>query len=113
MTITHQDDAQTEVPIRIGLAFGLADQDWLMRAARLSGRTLHLAVVLHLLALHHRSPTVELSNIATSQVGLDRNAKYRTLTCLEDAGLVVVKRRHGRSPIVTLLQIDAVRQDAP
>ena len=113
MNIPRQGDAQTEGPIRIDLGCNLADQDWLMRAARLSGRTLHLAVVLHLLALRHHSSTVELSNVATSQVGLDRNAKYRTLSCLEDAGLVVVKRRHGRSPIVTLLQFDAVRRDAP
>jgi hypothetical protein len=84
-----------------------------MRAARLSGRSLHLAVVLHLLAVRRHNSTVELSNTATSQFGLDRNAKYRTLAHLEDAGLVVVRRRRGRSPIVTLLQFDAVKHNAP
>ena len=113
MTIPRKGDAPPKEPIRIDIDCKLADQDWLMRAARLSGRTLHLAVALHRLALRHNSSTVELSNIATSQFGLDRNAKYRTLSCLEDAGLVVVKRRPGRSPIVTLLQLDAVRRNAP
>ncbi len=113
MTIPHPGDAQAEGSIRIDLGSLLADQDWFMRAARLSGRTLHLAVVLHLLAVRQRSTTVELSNAATSQFGLDRNAKYRALSYLEDAGLVVVKRRRGRSPIVTLLQFDAVRRNAP
>jgi DNA-binding transcriptional ArsR family regulator len=113
VTIPHQSDAQAEGPIRIDFGCLLADQDWLMRAARLSGRTLHLAVVLRLLAVRQHSSTVELSNAATSQFGLDRNAKYRTLSCLEDAGLVVVKRRRGRSPIVTLLQFDARRRNAP
>jgi DNA-binding transcriptional ArsR family regulator len=46
---------------------------------------------------------VELSNIATLEFGLDRNAKYRTLAWLERAGLVRVERRRGRSPVVTLL----------
>jgi hypothetical protein len=84
-----------------------------MRAARLSGRSLHLAVVLRLLAVHRHNSTVELSNAATLQFGLDRNAKYRTLAHLEDAGLVVVKRRRGRSPIVTLLHFHAAERDVP
>ena len=91
----------------------LADRDWIVKAARLSGRTLHLAVVLQILAVRQQSPIVELSNADASQFGLDRNAKYRTLSYLEEAGLVMVKRRRGRSPIVTLLQFDAMRGDAP
>jgi hypothetical protein len=98
-----QGVAQADRPIRIDLKLVLSDQNWLVRAAHLPGRTLHLAVVLQLLAAGQRPATVELSNIATLEFGLDRNAKYRTLAWLERAGLVRVERRRGRSPVVTLL----------
>jgi hypothetical protein len=98
-----QGVTQADRPIRIDLAFLLSDQNWLVSAARLPGRTLHLALVLHLLAAGQRPATVELGNIATLEFGLDRNAKYRTLAWLEKAGLVRVERRRGRPPIVTLL----------
>ena len=49
------------------------------------------------------SRQVELSNSASQQFGLDRNAKYRGLCWLEEAGLVRVQRKIGRSPTVTIL----------
>jgi hypothetical protein len=79
-------------------------QHWIMRAAQLPGRTLHLAMTLHLLAVAKNTSRVELSNVASLQFGLDRNAKYRALACLERAGLVRVERKLGRSPLVTLLR---------
>lgn len=106
MTI-FQGDGREERPTSVDLGRLLADQHWFVRAAHLPGRTFHLAVVLHLLAVSQSTLRVELGNIASLQFGLDRNAKYRALACLEDAGLVKVERKLGRSPIVTLLQIDA------
>jgi hypothetical protein len=41
--------------------------------------------------------------LAGGRFGLDRNAKYRALTWLEDAGLVSVERKLGRAPVVTIL----------
>jgi hypothetical protein len=46
---------------------------------------------------------VALSNVALQQFGLTRNAKYRALGWLEEAGLVRVDRKLGRSPLVTIL----------
>jgi hypothetical protein len=77
---------------------------WIMAAARLPGRTLHLALALQVLASANSSCKVELSNVASLQFGLDRNAKYRALAWLERAGLVRVERKVGRSPIVALLR---------
>jgi ABC-type metal ion transport system substrate-binding protein len=34
--------------------------------------------------------------------GIDRNAKYRALRLLEDAGLIAIKRKLGQSPLVTI-----------
>ena len=81
----------------------ITDQCWLVRAAHLPGRTLHLVMALRLLAIGQNTSRVELSNVASLQFGLDRNAKYRALGCLEAAGLVKVERQLGRSPFVTLL----------
>jgi DNA-binding transcriptional ArsR family regulator len=96
----------SDAPTSVDICYLLARQNWLVRAAHLPGRTLHLAVVLHLLAVGQRTAKVELGNIATLEFGLDRSAKYRTLAWLEKAGLVRVERRRGRPPIVTLLQFN-------
>ena len=48
-------------------------------------------------------PSVYLNNILCLRFGVDRNAKYRALVSLEGAGLIVVKRKRGRSPLVTIL----------
>ena len=79
-----------------------AEIDWLTKAARLPGRSLHLAVLLVYLAKAANTRQVELSNSASQQFGLDRNAKYRGLCWLEEAGLVRVERKIGRSPAVTI-----------
>ena len=80
-----------------------AEIDWLTKAARLPGRSLHLAVLLVCLAKAAKTRQVEFSNSASQQFGLDRNAKYRGLCWLEEAGLVRVERKIGRSPAVTIL----------
>jgi hypothetical protein len=36
---------------------------------------------------------------------LDRNAKYRGLAWLEQAGLVTVERKIGRPPMVTIMDV--------
>jgi hypothetical protein len=77
--------------------------DWLTSAARLPGKSLHVGVALWYSAELSRSSVVLLSNIHVSRFGLDRNAKYRALQCLEEAGLVQVERKLGRSPQVTIL----------
>ena len=98
---------QPMCPNRFGCL--MADGHWLLTAAHLPGRTLHLALALRLLALSQHALKVPLGNIASLQFGLDRNAKYRALACLEAAGLVTVDRKLGRSPIVTILPNDEGR----
>ena len=79
--------------------------DWLSTAARLPGRSLHVAIAIWFTASLARSATVPLSNVASLTFGLDRNAKYRALQWLEEAGLISVQRKLGRSPVVTLLEL--------
>jgi hypothetical protein len=77
---------------------------WLSAAARLPGKSLHVAIALWIIGSLHRSQIVALSNNTIRWFGLDRNAKYRGLTWLEEAGLVSVRRKLGRAPIVTILE---------
>jgi DNA-binding transcriptional ArsR family regulator len=77
--------------------------DWLERAARLPGKAMHLAVALLRIAAAEQVHRVSLSNLFCERFGLNRNAKYRALRSLEDAGLVAVERKLGQSPIVTIL----------
>ncbi len=85
--------------------------DWLSTAARLPGKSLHVAIALWFTASLAKSATVPLSNLAGLPFGLDRNAKYRALDWLEKAGLICVERNLGRSPVVTVLELKARSDD--
>lgn len=77
---------------------------WLMTAARLRTRGLHLAVALAYLAgINKRSDCIKLSYSLLEEFGLDRHAAYRALNDMSEAGLItVLERRPGRSPVVSL-----------
>jgi hypothetical protein len=81
-----------------------SEVDWLTKAARLPGKSLHLAVALAYLASAQNTRQVVLSNLVTQQFGLPRGSKYRALGCLENADLIRVERKIGRSPLVTICQ---------
>lgn len=83
---------------------GPIPMDWLSAAARLPGKSLHVAIAIWFTASLNKSATVPLSNLAGLPFGLDRNAKYRALKWLEDESLVSIERKLGRSPVVTLLE---------
>ena len=76
---------------------------WLESAARLPGKALHAGLAVWFAAQLAGSTSIALGNIAGNRFGLDRNAKYRALGWLEGAGLIVVARKLGRAPIVTIL----------
>lgn len=77
---------------------------WLMAAAALPGKSLHIGVALWHLAGVKQSKSIELSNKFARQFSVDRNSKYRALAWLEEAGLISVQRVLGQSPSVTLLK---------
>jgi len=76
---------------------------WLEAAARLPGKSLHTGVALWYAAGLAQSASISLSNVSGHRFGLDRNAKYRALAWLENAGLIAVERKLGRAPVVTIL----------
>ncbi len=75
---------------------------WLSDAAKLSGRTLHLAIAIwHEVALAKR-PGALLRNKTLGLFGVSRSTAYVGLKRLEAAGLVRVDRHNGRRPKVTI-----------
>lgn len=78
--------------------------DWLIAAARLPARSLHIALALVFANEGRSLTTIVLPNLPLLEMKLDRCAKYRGLAHLERAGLVRVDRRPGRSPTVTICQ---------
>jgi hypothetical protein len=81
---------------------------WLQSAAALPGRSLHVALALWHEVARSGSRCVDLSNSLCLRFQVERNAKYRALRSLEFAGLVVVERRRGRSPRVTVLTTEGI-----
>ena len=80
--------------------------DWLIAAAKLSGKSLHLALALSWLAGLAHSPRVKLTRTTMRRFSLSRDACYDGLRKLEAARLVAVWRLPGRSPMVILLGPD-------
>jgi hypothetical protein len=48
------------------------------------------------------SPITKVSNVAVAKIGLSLDTKRRSLDRLEQWGLVLVKRRYGAAPLVTV-----------
>jgi hypothetical protein len=84
---------------------GPISMPWLERAARLPGRALHVALAIRHQSALQRGRTVPLPNKQLAAFGVDRDAKRRGLLGLETAGLVIVERKSGCNPIVTIVEI--------
>jgi DNA-binding transcriptional ArsR family regulator len=76
--------------------------EWIVRASELPGKALIVGLSLWRLSGAIGKATVTLGNNELEPFGIDRAAKSRALTALEGAGLIMVERRRGRLPIVTI-----------
>lgn len=99
---------QPPSPLAPGQLFlrGPIPLDWLSTAGSLSGHAIHVGLTLWFEAGLKRDRTVRLRPSVLRRFGVSRWSAYRALKALEQANLVRVNRRRGRSAIVTLL--DAV-----
>lgn len=78
--------------------------DWLEKACSIPGKALSLSVGLWRLASIYKTPAVRLTRNAMARACVSRYAATDALRRLEDAGLIIVERRQGRSPMVTLVE---------
>ena len=79
---------------------------WLCTAARLPGRTLHVALWIRLWRGIRKKNGIAISISKLEVMGVSRYAAYRGLKQLEHAGLIQVDRRRGRMPRVTVIEQD-------
>lgn len=84
---------------------GPIPMDWLMAAANLPGRALHVGISTWFLAGIKKSNRVILTRSLLESLGVSRHAAYRALAHLERAQLIQVNRGRGRNPAVTLLEV--------
>lgn len=78
--------------------------DWLVQAAALPGKALHLAVALAWLAATGNSPGVSLTRRTLAKWSISRDACYDNLRSLQEAQLVRVWRLPGRAAHVILTE---------
>jgi DNA-binding MarR family transcriptional regulator len=78
---------------------------WLTTAGRLPGRALQAALVCQHLGRLKKSRRFRLEGALLKEMGVSRQSVYRALDRLERAGLLQVKRKQGRCPIVTILDL--------
>jgi hypothetical protein len=77
---------------------------WLGCAAKLSGKApLAVALAIWFQAGRRRAKRVTLTTAVIERFGIERKAKYKGLSALEQAGLVRVQREGRRNPVVTIL----------
>ena len=77
--------------------------DWLSRAAKLPGKALHVGLAIWFLAGLRASRRVKLTQKALSLFGVNRSRTvYDGLQQLQSAGLIAVKRKRGRRPVVSI-----------
>ena len=78
---------------------------WIARAAPLPSQALLVGLVCWLWAGMRRSYTIRLSSrVVFPALGLSRFTVYRAVHQLEQAELIVVRRRRGHPPIITIVR---------
>ena len=77
---------------------------WLTQASTLPGKApLSVALATWFEVGRRRSHEITLTTAICKRFGVNRKAKYRGLSSLEEAGLVSVQRQSRKNPIVTVL----------
>ena len=101
----NTDDAEVELESAPSPVPECEMIDWLKVAAKLPGRaSVVTAIMIWDLAVRlDRRQCIMVTPTKLSTVGLGRVTTYRALIDLENAGLITVTRKQGRSPLVCIL----------
>lgn len=76
---------------------------WLIAAANLTGKALHIANALWFWSGIKKSTTFDLPLNTIKDMGVSRQTCYAQLKAMEKAGLLSIKARKGKKPEVTLI----------
>ena len=77
---------------------------WLIAAANLPGKALHIAIALWFWSGIKISRTFELPLNTIKDMGVSRQTCYLQLKAMEEAGLLSIKKRMGKKPEITLIE---------
>ena len=80
--------------------------DWLVKTMRLSGKALHVALILWQEAGFRRVKTVKLRTSVVDKVGFSRRSARRALKQLESAGLIEIEPKPGQLTTVRILDVE-------
>lgn len=93
----------TEAPLKELFLRGPIPMEWLSKAANLTGKTFHLAIVLWWLKGMAKTQPFKLTRKALGLIHISRDAASDGLNRLEEHGLVAVERKAGQRPAITIL----------
>lgn len=80
--------------------------NWLSTASGLRGKAaLAVGLAIWFEAGRRKSNNINLTRAICERFGVNRKAKYRGLTSLENANLISVVRRPRKNPMVTILEV--------
>lgn len=80
--------------------------NWLSSACKLRGKSpLTVALAILFEVGRRKSNEIVLTTAICERFGVNRKAKYRGLSALEAAGLILVNRRPRKNPILTVLDV--------
>jgi len=75
---------------------------WLIVAANLPGKALHVGIALWFWSGIQKSETFILPGNAIKSLGISRQTCYTQLKAMEKAGLLAIEARKGKKPQITL-----------
>ncbi len=77
---------------------------WISRASKLNGKVLHIGLSLWYLSGLRKEKRIKLTSAVYTEIfGVSRQAMYRSLEKMEDAGLISAEQRQGKTFMVTIL----------
>lgn len=85
---------------------GKVPLDWITRAAKLPGKTLHVALlILHTKGLSRKKgETFKVQTKLYEDFGITRQVYYRALKALEKNGLIHTEKRNGSLTKITVIE---------
>jgi len=92
---------------------GPISMPWLYKVMALGGKAIHVSIEICHWAGIKDSDEIKLSVSRLRTAQISRYACYRALKRLEGAGLIIVNRKPGRSPIIKILNYEKVFSKKP
>jgi hypothetical protein len=83
---------------------------WIQAAAELSGKSLHVALAVWYYHHLEKASTVAMTRAKLRRFGVHRHGTSAALKRLEAAGLVTVRRSHGKAPRVSICGLKSENQ---